>query len=255
MMSPLPVHVGMWVCLEPRRARGYRSADPPGDVGCEDADVTVSPGEPRAPEPWGEGLDEAEMAADPFRQFETWFAAAASSGMPQPNAMVLATASAGARPSARTVLLKHYGEQGFIFYTNYASRKGVELAENPRASLLFPWYVLHRQVVVAGDTRSLTRAESAAYFRSRPRGSQLGAWASERQSEVISSRAYLERTFDEAAARWPEGTEVPLPDFWGGTVVVPDEVEFWQGREDRLHDRLRYRLAEDGVWLLERLSP
>lgn len=195
------------------------------------------------------------MAADPVEQFRVWFDVTAGSGMPQPDAMVLATASAAARPSVRTVLLKHYDNQGFVFYTNYGSRKGRELAENATASLLFPWYALHRQVVVAGDVVALGREESRTYFRSRPRGSKLGAWASEHQSAVIPSRAYLERRFDECAARWPEGTEVPLPEFWGGFRVVPDEVEFWQGRPDRLHDRLRYRLGPDGTWVVERLSP
>lgn len=217
--------------------------------------MTASPDESGLPEPNGDGLDEADLAADPFTQFESWFAAAVDSGMPQPNAMVLATASVNARPSARTVLLKRYDERGFVFYTNHASRKGLELAENPRASLLFPWYALHRQVVVVGHTQWLSREDTAAYFRSRPRGSQLGAWASERQTAVVSSRAELENAFREHAARWPEGTEVPLPEFWGGAVVVPDEVEFWQARRDRLHDRLRYRLAQGGGWALERLSP
>lgn len=151
--------------------------------------------------------------------------------------------------------LKHYDGDGFVFYTNYESRKGAELAENPHASLLFPWYALHRQVRVTGPVTLLDREESVAYFRSRPRGSQLGAWASERQSAVVPSRDYLEQRFGDCEQRWPEGTEVPLPDFWGGYRVVPDEVEFWQGRPDRLHDRLRYRRARTGGWVLERLSP
>lgn len=188
-------------------------------------------------------------------QFDAWFTAATRSGLLQPHAMVVATASPQAWPSARTVLLKHYDSHGFVFYTNYDSRKGVELAANPRATLLFPWYALHRQVHVAGEVVRLAGEENAAYFHSRPRGSQLGAWASERQSAVIPSRDYLERRFADCAARWPEGTEVPVPDFWGGLRVVPYEVEFWQGRPDRLHDRLRYRWLQSGTWMLERLSP
>lgn len=195
------------------------------------------------------------MAADPVVQFEAWFTAAAESRMTQPNAMILATASPEGRPSARTVLLKHFDDRGFLFYTNYGSRKGTELAENPRASLVFPWYSLHRQVLVAGDVDVLQRGESARYFHSRPRGSQLGAWASASQSAVIPSRDFLEQRFAECVARWPEGTEVPLPDFWGGFRVIPDELEFWQGRTDRLHDRLRYRRGPQGGWVLERLSP
>lgn len=201
-----------------------------------------------------EELRKAHTAPDPLTQFRMWFDAAVDSGMLQPEAMVLATASTQARPSARTVLLKHYDERGFVFYTNYDSRKGNELAENPRATLLFPWLQLHRQVSVAGSVQRLSREESATYFHSRPHASQLGAWASERQSAAIPSRAVLERRFAEYAARWPEGVEVPLPDFWGGLRVVPEEVEFWQGRADRLHDRLRYR-EEGGAWIVERLSP
>lgn len=208
----------------------------------------------QATDPPGHLLETA-VSADPVEQFRVWFDAAAASGMPQPDAMVLATSSAAARPSARTVLLKHYDGRGFVFYTNYGSRKGRELAENAAASLLFPWYAMHRQVMVAGPVVVLGREESGAYFRSRPRGSQLGAWASEHQSAVVPSRDYLDRRFDECAARWPEGTAVPLPGFWGGFRVVPDEVEFWQGRPDRLHDRLRYRRGPDGTWVVERLSP
>ena len=200
-------------------------------------------------------LREADVAADPIAQFRAWFGEVVESPVPQPEAMVLATAGSGGRPSARTVLLKQYDERGFVFYTNYGSRKGTELVHNPQATLLFPWLSLHRQVVVAGAVEWLSREESAAYFHTRPHGSQVGAWASERQSAVIGSRADLEERFSEYAARWPEGTEVPLPDFWGGMRVVPDEVEFWQGRADRLHDRLRYRREGAGAWIVERLSP
>ena len=199
-------------------------------------------------------LDEADLAPDPITQFGIWFAQTAAAGFAQPEAMVLATADAEGAPSARMVLLRGYDERGFAFYTNYTSRKGRELTENPRAGLVFPWHAVRRQVTVAGTVERLSRTESEAYFHTRPRGSQLGAWASERQSSVIASRDVLEDRFLRLAGRWPEGTEVPLPDFWGGFRVVPGTVEFWQGRPNRLHDRLRYRLTPRG-WRVERLSP
>jgi pyridoxamine 5'-phosphate oxidase len=199
------------------------------------------------------GLSETDCAADPFSQFQLWLAEAVEAGLTEPNAMVLGTVGADRRPSARTVLLKGVDDRGFVFFTNYASRKGRELAAYPVASLLFPWYDLERQVAVSGEVSKVDLAETHAYFRSRPRGSQLGAWAS-RQSAVIGGRAGLEDRYAELAARWPR--EVPVPDFWGGLRVVPDSVEFWQGRPSRLHDRLRYVRAEPGQgWCLERLSP
>ena len=199
------------------------------------------------------GLSETDCAADPFSQFTLWLADAVEAGLTEPNAMVLGTVGADRLPSARTVLLKGVDDRGFVFFTNYASRKGLELAAHPVASLLFPWYDLERQVAVAGQVSTVDLAETQAYFRSRPRGSQLGAWAS-RQSSVIGGRAGLEERYAELAARWPQ--EVPVPDFWGGLRVVPDSVEFWQGRPSRLHDRLRYVRAEPGQgWRLERLSP
>ncbi|MQA86823.1 MAG: pyridoxamine 5'-phosphate oxidase [Streptosporangiales bacterium] len=202
------------------------------------------------------GLDEAALAPDPITQFDAWFADVVAAGLPEPSAMVLATAGADGTPSARTVLLKHYDDRGFVFYTNYTSRKGQELAENPRAGLVLPWHPIRRQVTVVGEVERLPRTESEAYFGSRARGSQLGAWASERQSAVIASRAVLEERFAELSRSWPDGTEVPLPDFWGGFRVVPWTVEFWQGRTNRLHDRLRYRRTDDsGGWAVERLSP
>ena len=199
----------------------------------------------------GEPLLEVDLAADPVTQFAAWFADAMAAGLPEPNAMVLATASAGGRPGARTVLLKGYDERGFVFYTNYESRKGRDLAENPRACLLFPWHPMRRQVRVEGPVVRLPKEESAAYFRSRPYGSRIGAWAS-RQSAVLPSREALDRRFAELAERWPE--DPPVPDFWGGYRVVPEEVEFWQGRLDRLHDRLRYRRSGT-AWVVERLAP
>lgn len=201
-------------------------------------------------------LAEESTPPEPFALFASWFADAIDAGLPDPNAMVLATVSAEGAPRARTVLLKGFGQDGFRFFTNRTSRKGTDLAANPRACLLFPWHPLQRQVIVEGRAERLSAEEDAAYFRSRPRGSQLGAWAS-RQSSVIPGREVLEERFAELSTRWPEPDEVPVPDFWGGYLVVPHSVEFWQGRPDRLHDRLRYTRedAPGGRWLRERLAP
>jgi pyridoxamine 5'-phosphate oxidase len=176
-----------------------------------------------------------------------------AAGLPEPNAMVLATVSAAGWPRARTVLLKQYGPGGFTFYTNRTSTKAQELAANPRACLLFPWHALHRQVIVQGAVTALSTDESEPYFHSRPHGSQLGAWAS-RQSSVLSSRRELDDRYETLERRWPEGVTVPMPEFWGGYRVAAQTVEFWQGRVNRLHDRLRYR--RDGQhWIIERLAP
>jgi pyridoxamine 5'-phosphate oxidase len=199
------------------------------------------------------GLDEAMLAADPLDQFARWMADAQALPLAEPTAMVLATVSASGRPRNRTVLLKSYGSDGFTFYTNRSSRKGTDLAEVPRASLLFPWHPMRRQVIVEGPVTALTTEQSEPYFHSRPRGSQLAAWAS-RQSAVIGSRRELEDRYQELAARWPEGVQVPMPGFWGGYRVTPERVEFWHGRVNRMHDRLCYR-RQDGRWLIERLSP
>lgn len=193
------------------------------------------------------------LAEDPMRQFAEWFQQAADSHVFEPNAMVVSTATPDGRPSSRTVLLKQFDERGFVFYTNYGSRKGREIGANPHVALLFPWHPISRQVIVTGTASRIGRDETAAYFRSRPHGSQLGAWASE-QSRVIASRAELDRRYTELAERYPEGEQVPVPPEWGGIRVVPDGIEFWQGHENRLHDRLRYVL-EDGKWRLERLCP
>ncbi|MBK3569589.1 pyridoxamine 5'-phosphate oxidase [Streptomyces sp. MBT62] len=201
------------------------------------------------------GLDETDLAAGPMTQFGRWFEEAALQDLVyEPNAMVVSTADADGRPSSRTVLLKDYDDQGFVFYTNYESRKARELAVNPYVSLLFPWHPMARQVLVTGTARRTGRDETAAYFRTRPHGSQLGAWASA-QSSVIASRTELESSYAELAARYPEGEQVPVPPHWGGFRIAPQTVEFWQGRENRLHDRLRYTAEQDGSWRVERLSP
>jgi pyridoxamine 5'-phosphate oxidase len=199
------------------------------------------------------GLAEAQMAPDWLTQFGHWLADAITAELPEPNAMVFATADAGGRPSARTVLLKGYDARGFTLYTNYTSRKGREALENPYASLVFPWFAIRRQVVVCGAVERVERAETEAYFAVRPRGARLGAWSSP-QSAVIESRRVLDDAWRDMAERWPEGTPVPAPEHWGGLRVIPETVEFWQGRASRLHDRLRYRRAESG-WLIERLAP
>jgi pyridoxamine 5'-phosphate oxidase len=198
-------------------------------------------------------VHEESLAEDPMEQFARWFQQAADSHLFEPNAMVVSTATHDGRPSSRTVLLKQFDSRGFVFFTNYASRKGRELAQNPHVALLFPWHPIARQVIVTGTASRIGRDETAAYFRSRPHGSQLGAWASE-QSSVIGSRAELDRRYAELAARYPEGEQVPVPPEWGGLRVVPQEVEFWQGHENRLHDRLHYVL-EGEKWRLERLCP
>lgn len=168
--------------------------------------------------------------------------------------MVLATADVDGRPSSRTVLLKGYDETGFVFFTNHQSRKGVELAANPAASLLFPWFAISRQVEVRGAVVAVSRAETEAYFATRPRGSQLGAWASP-QSQVVADRAAVDAGLVAARRRFPEPVAVPPPPHWGGLRVVPETVEFWQGRASRLHDRFRYRRDPAGYWLIERLAP
>ena len=198
-------------------------------------------------------VTEDSLADDPMEQFTRWFQQAADAHVFEPNAMVLSTADAEGRPSSRTVLLKQFGHRGFVFYTNYGSRKGREIDANPYVALLFPWHPIARQVVVTGTASRTGRDETAAYFRSRPHGSQLGAWASE-QSRVIGSRAELDRRYAELAARDPEGEQGPVPPEWGGVRVVPDAVEFWQGHENRMHDRLRY-VREGEKWRVERLCP
>jgi pyridoxamine 5'-phosphate oxidase len=197
------------------------------------------------------GVDVEDLGPDPVAAFGRWFADAAAAGVVEPNAMVLATAGAGGVPSARTVLLKGYDGRGLRFFTNLGSAKAAELAANPRAAVVFPWHPVARQVRVAGAVVAVDRGEVEEYFASRPRDSQLGAWASA-QSTVVPSRAALDAALADVAARFP--AEVPAPPGWGGYRVVPDSWEFWAGRVGRLHDRLRYRRTEQG-WTIERLAP
>jgi pyridoxamine 5'-phosphate oxidase len=222
------------------------------------------------------GLNRQDLATDPIVQFQSWFgqASATRSGSRwrmigialyklwhailghEPvdvNAMILATANKDAQPSARAVLLKGVDARGFIFFTNYDSRKGHELAENPNASLVFYWPDTERQVSIAGTVAKLPREESEAYFRSRPKGSRIAAWASN-QSDVVADREALEKTWHEMAARY-SGSDVPLPPNWGGYVLTPTRIEFWQGRPNRLHDRFRYSRLADDSWRIERLAP
>ena len=199
------------------------------------------------------GLTEETLARDPMTEFARWLADAGARGLPEPTAMVLATVSAAGRPRARTVLLKAHGPAGFTFYTNRTSRKGQDLAANGRACVVFPWFAMGRQVTAEGDVRVMSQPDSEPYYRSRARQSQLGAWAS-RQSQVISSRAELDDRMAELERRWPPPGDIPMPGFWGGYVLVPETVEFWQAGTFRLHDRLRYR-RHDAGWVVERISP
>jgi len=212
-------------------------------------DTAAGPGTGQDADP---GLHRDMLDPDPVAQFTRWLADAEAAGLPEPNAMVLATVSAAGQPRGRTVLLKSHDASGFVFYTNRTSRKGADLAAVARASLTFPWYALRRQVIIEGGVQELSAADSEPYFHSRARGSQLGAWAS-RQSTVIGSRDELEKRYAELEQRWAS-EPVPMPDFWGGYRVVPSVIEFWQGRVNRLHDRFRYR-RDGSAWVIERQAP
>ncbi|WP_372964874.1 pyridoxamine 5'-phosphate oxidase [Marinobacter sp.] len=199
-----------------------------------------------------EGLNREHLNDDPVIQFQNWFEDARQAGILEPNAMSLATTGADQMPDIRTVLLKYFDDRGFVFYTNYGSRKACELEENPRAALLFPWIGLNRQVRIQGTVEKVSKTESLKYFTSRPRGSQIGAWVSE-QSKAITSRGLLEQKVAEMKRKFSSG-EIPLPGFWGGYRVVPERMEFWQGRPSRLHDRFEY-IREANAWTIQRLQP
>lgn len=198
------------------------------------------------------GLSRDDLDDDPMVQFETWFAEAHDNGLDNANALSLATVGSDGMPSLRTVLLKSFDRDGFVFYTNYGSRKARQIAENPQAAMLFHWLEFDRQVKIEGSVEKVSAAESLKYFASRPRGSQIGAWCSE-QSSPIGSRTLLVQAFESMKSKFQHG-EVPLPDFWGGYRVVPRLIEFWQGRENRLHDRFEYRREGEG-WSIHRLCP
>jgi len=199
------------------------------------------------------GLVRDELCSDPIKQFEQWYAQTVETDLAEPSAMSLATVDAQGQPWQRIVLLKLFDEKGFVFFTNYASRKAEQIAANSKVSLLFPWQALGRQVKVTGEAEKISTAESVKYFATRPRGSQIGAWASH-QSQVIKSRAILDAMFDEIKHKFMDG-DVPLPSFWGGYRVTPETIEFWQARDSRLHDRFMYRQDEKAQWFSERLSP
>lgn len=200
-----------------------------------------------------QGLSRNALNPNPFEQFELWYTQAIESGIPEPNGMSVATVDADGQPTLRTVLLKIYDEQGFVFFTNYESTKAKQIDAHPQVALLFPWVGLARQVKITGTASRVPTAESMKYFATRGRGSQIGAWASP-QSQIISSRSLLEAKVDEIKRKFREG-EVPLPSFWGGYRVVPKTIEFWQGRENRLHDRFVYTLTDSGAWDIERRAP
>ena len=199
------------------------------------------------------GLDIKDLNPNPFIQFGTWFNNAMDAKLCEPNAFSLATVGKDMMPSIRTVLLKTFDEKGFVFFTNYKSTKAKQIEENPKAAALFAWLELERQIKIEGDIEKISTSDSLKYFLSRPKGSQIGAWVSH-QSEVISSRSLLEQKFDEIKRKFLKG-EVPFPSFWGGYAIKPKKIEFWQGGQDRLHDRFLYELQEDNSWTISRLAP
>jgi len=199
------------------------------------------------------GLDCEDLIENPFKQFEYWFRQASEAGIQDPNAFSVATVDAENSPTIRTVLLKLFDEQGFVFFTNYNSQKSKHIKLNPQVAMLFAWLSLNRQVKIEGHCEKISTAASLKYFATRPRGSQIGAWCSD-QSEVIESRSFLEQKYREAAEKFKTGS-IPLPSSWGGFRIIPQRIEFWQGRENRLHDRFQYTRQSDNTWSIERLAP
>lgn len=200
-----------------------------------------------------EGLDSSSLQADPIKQFEHWYAETCETEQPESSAMILATVDKEGQPLQRTVLLKSFDDKGFIFFTNYSSRKAQHIAENNKVSLLFPWYSMGRQIKITGIAEKISTAESLKYFLSRPRGSQVGAWASH-QSKVVKNRALLDGMFAEMKNKFMHG-DIPLPSFWGGYCITPNMIEFWQARDSRLHDRFSYTKNDSDEWFHERLAP
>lgn len=200
-----------------------------------------------------EGLQRASLDSDPIKQFESWYSETCETDIPESSAMILATVDRDGQPLQRTVLLKSFDEDGFIFFTNYSSRKAVHIEYNNKVSLLFPWHSMGRQVKITGTAEKIPTAESLKYFLSRPRGSQIGAWASH-QSKVVKNRALLDAMFDEMKHKFVKG-EIPLPSFWGGYRIEPKTIEFWQARDSRLHDRFMYSKTDSAEWSNERLAP
>lgn len=200
-----------------------------------------------------EGLDSPSLQADPFKQFESWYAETCETDQPESSAMILATVDKDGQPFQRTVLLKSFDDKGFVFFTNYSSRKAQHIDVNNKVSLLFPWYSMGRQVKITGTAEKIPTAESLKYFLSRPRGSQIGAWASH-QSSVVNNRALLDGMFNEMKQKFKQG-DIPLPSFWGGYRIKPNMIEFWQARDSRLHDRFSYSINDHGDWTHDRLAP
>ncbi|WP_428025659.1 pyridoxamine 5'-phosphate oxidase [Arcobacter sp.] len=199
------------------------------------------------------GLRRNDLLDSPIKQFELWFKQALDANILEPNAMSLATVGTDMKPSIRTVLLKLYDENGFVFFSNYKSKKAWQIEKNPHAAIHFAWLELERQVKIEGSIEKISKTDSLKYFLSRPKGSQIGAWVSH-QSEIISSRSLLEAKFDEIKNKFIKG-EIPFPSFWGGYIIKPEVIEFWQGGKDRLHDRFEYKLLEDTTWEINRLAP